>query len=196
MEWCACFVSRCAEECGYIEAGIIPKFSLCSDGVNWFKAQGQWQDRNYEPMAEISSFLIEAQMGLLTMWVLWNTAKMALSIPWKETPGTLADRRNIRWEAAISTDMGSRHIEKGERSQKALFTIHSVNQKIQVFLWRGSNLIDPVTIRFLLSMKPGDHKVCERILKFEKCYGRLLAQTNQGKRGAAWLLHTISYGKY
>lgn len=114
-------------------------------------------------------------MGLLTMWVLWNTAKMALSIPWKETPGTLADRRNIRWEAAISTDMGSRHIEKGERSQKALFTIHSVNQKIQVFLWRGSNLIDPVTIRFLLSMKPGDHKVCERILKFEKCYGRLLA---------------------
>lgn len=77
--------------------------------------------------------------------------------------------------AAISTDMGSRHIEKGERSQKALFTIHSVNQKIQVFLWRGSNLIDPVTIRFLLSMKPGDHKVCERILKFEKCYGRLLA---------------------
>ena len=38
VEWCACFVSRCAEECGYIEAGIISKFSLCSDGVNWFKA--------------------------------------------------------------------------------------------------------------------------------------------------------------
>ena len=51
VEWCACFVSWCAEECGYIEAGIIPKFSLCSDGVNWFKTQGQWQDRNYEPMA-------------------------------------------------------------------------------------------------------------------------------------------------
>lgn len=43
VEWCACFVSRCAEECGYIEAGIISKFSLCSDGVNWFKAQGQQQ---------------------------------------------------------------------------------------------------------------------------------------------------------
>jgi hypothetical protein len=51
VEWCACFVSWCAEECGYIEAGIIPKFALCSDGVNWFKAQGQWQDRHYEPMA-------------------------------------------------------------------------------------------------------------------------------------------------
>lgn len=51
VEWCACFVSWCANECGYIEAGIIPKFSLCSDGVNWFKTQGQWQERNYEPMA-------------------------------------------------------------------------------------------------------------------------------------------------
>jgi hypothetical protein len=51
VEWCACFVSWCANECGYIKAGIIPKFSLCSDGADWFKAQGQWQDRHYEPMA-------------------------------------------------------------------------------------------------------------------------------------------------
>lgn len=51
VEWCACFVSWCANECGYIEAGIIPKFSLCSDGVDWFKAQGQWQPGTYEPAA-------------------------------------------------------------------------------------------------------------------------------------------------
>lgn len=49
VEWCACFVSWCADQCGYLESGIIPKFSLCSDGVNWFKGKGQWQDRNYEP---------------------------------------------------------------------------------------------------------------------------------------------------
>lgn len=49
VEWCACFVSWCAEQGGYIEAGVIPKFSLCSDGVTWFKQHGQWQDRNYEP---------------------------------------------------------------------------------------------------------------------------------------------------
>ena len=24
VEWCACFVSWCANECGYIEAGVIP----------------------------------------------------------------------------------------------------------------------------------------------------------------------------
>ena len=51
VEWCACFVSWCADQCGYLESGIIPKFSLCSDGVNWFKSKGQWQDKNYEPTA-------------------------------------------------------------------------------------------------------------------------------------------------
>lgn len=51
VEWCACFTSWCADQCGYLENGIIPKFSLCSDGVNWFKGKGQWQDRNYEPQS-------------------------------------------------------------------------------------------------------------------------------------------------
>lgn len=48
-EWCACFVSWCADQCGYIEAGIIPKFAGCVDGVSWFQAQGLWQERDYEP---------------------------------------------------------------------------------------------------------------------------------------------------
>ena len=51
IAWCACYVSWCADQCGYIDAGIIPKFSLCSDGVTWFKKNGQWQDRNYLPQA-------------------------------------------------------------------------------------------------------------------------------------------------
>ena len=51
VEWCACFASWCADQCGYLESGIVPKFSLCSDGVNWFKGNGQWQDKNYEPQA-------------------------------------------------------------------------------------------------------------------------------------------------
>lgn len=49
VEWCACFVSWCANECGYIDAGVIPKFAGCSVGVQWFKDRGLWQDRNYEP---------------------------------------------------------------------------------------------------------------------------------------------------
>lgn len=51
VEWCACFVSWCAEQCGYIESGFIPKFAGCISGANWFKERNQWQDRNYEPTA-------------------------------------------------------------------------------------------------------------------------------------------------
>lgn len=50
MEWCACFVSWCANECGYIEAGVIPKFAACaSQGVPWFQERGLWQSGSYEP---------------------------------------------------------------------------------------------------------------------------------------------------
>ena len=49
VEWCACYVSWCADQCGYIESGIIPKFAGCVDGANWFKGNGQWKDRSYEP---------------------------------------------------------------------------------------------------------------------------------------------------
>ncbi len=49
VEWCACFVSWCANECGYIEAGVVPKFAACSAGVQWFKSAGLWRDRGYEP---------------------------------------------------------------------------------------------------------------------------------------------------
>lgn len=49
VEWCACFVSWCANECGYIEAGAVPKFAACSAGVQWFKSAGLWHDRGYEP---------------------------------------------------------------------------------------------------------------------------------------------------
>ena len=47
--WCACFVSWCADQCGYIDAGVIPKFSLCSAGVEWFQARGQFMDSSYTP---------------------------------------------------------------------------------------------------------------------------------------------------
>ena len=51
VEWCACFVSWCADQCGYIESGIIPKFAGCVLGSQWFKDRGQWQDGSFEPSA-------------------------------------------------------------------------------------------------------------------------------------------------
>lgn len=50
VEWCACFVSWCANECGYIETGIIPKYASCVNGVQWFKNRGQWLDGSAEPL--------------------------------------------------------------------------------------------------------------------------------------------------
>lgn len=49
VDWCGCFVSWCADQCGYIKEGIIPKFAYVPDAVNWFKSKGQWQNRNYLP---------------------------------------------------------------------------------------------------------------------------------------------------
>ena len=50
VEWCACFVSWCANECGYIEKGIIPKFSSCQqEGITWFKTCGLWKDNQFIP---------------------------------------------------------------------------------------------------------------------------------------------------
>ena len=51
VEWCACFVSWCANECGYIDAGVIPKFAGCVLGSQWFKDRGQWQDGSFTPEA-------------------------------------------------------------------------------------------------------------------------------------------------
>ncbi len=50
VDWCACFVSWCANECGYIENGIIPKFASCAIGVNWFQSRGQWVNGYAEPV--------------------------------------------------------------------------------------------------------------------------------------------------
>lgn len=43
VNWCACFVSWCADQCGYIEAGIIPKTAYCPAAVYFFQQRGQWQ---------------------------------------------------------------------------------------------------------------------------------------------------------
>jgi hypothetical protein len=48
-DWCAIYVSWCADQCGYIKSGTIPKFAYVQSGADWFKAKGQWQRRGYKP---------------------------------------------------------------------------------------------------------------------------------------------------
>ena len=49
QEWCACFVSWCADQAGLIQKEAVPKFSVCTDGVAWFKAKGKWQSGGSVP---------------------------------------------------------------------------------------------------------------------------------------------------
>lgn len=44
VEWCACFVSWCADQCGYLASGACPKFSGCVFGMQWFQQRGLWLD--------------------------------------------------------------------------------------------------------------------------------------------------------
>lgn len=49
VEWCACFVSWCADQCGYLDSGTYPKFSGCVFGMQWFQQRGLWLDGSAEP---------------------------------------------------------------------------------------------------------------------------------------------------
>ena len=49
VEWCACFVSWCFNECGYLDTGTAPKFAGCVGGVEWFRSREQWADYMVEP---------------------------------------------------------------------------------------------------------------------------------------------------
>ena len=45
VAWCACFVSWCANQCGLIENGQIPRYSVCDNGIAYLKEKNRWQDR-------------------------------------------------------------------------------------------------------------------------------------------------------
>jgi hypothetical protein len=49
VDWCAIFVSWCADQCGYLEMGVVPKFSVVGDGANWFKACHRWAGGGHKP---------------------------------------------------------------------------------------------------------------------------------------------------
>ena len=48
-EWCAMFVSWCADQAGLLDTGAIPKFENCVWGANWFKDNAGWADGSAGP---------------------------------------------------------------------------------------------------------------------------------------------------
>ena len=64
VEWCAIFVSWCADQCGFLDAGVLPRMEGVRPYVDWFQERGQWQARSYEPMAGDIIFLDWESDGL------------------------------------------------------------------------------------------------------------------------------------
>jgi len=65
VHWCACFVSWCGDQCGYIEDGIIPKFAVVGNGASWFKSRHRWSGRGYSPHPGDIIFFDYEQDGVL-----------------------------------------------------------------------------------------------------------------------------------
>ena len=65
MDWCAIFVSWCANQCGYLDAGIMPRFAVVGDGADWFKARRRWAGRGYVPKPGDIIFFDYEHDGLL-----------------------------------------------------------------------------------------------------------------------------------
>lgn len=49
VEWCAIFVSWCADQSNLIQEGLIPKFENCVVGSNWFKNNNRWLTEGSTP---------------------------------------------------------------------------------------------------------------------------------------------------
>lgn len=51
-DWCGMFVSYCANECGFISEGIIPKSASVSENMKWYQAREEFETKEsgYIPM--------------------------------------------------------------------------------------------------------------------------------------------------
>lgn len=63
VDWCAVFVSWCADQAGLLDDGSVPKFAVCDDGIRWFVEKGRWFNRNISPELGMNIFFDWDQDG-------------------------------------------------------------------------------------------------------------------------------------
>ena len=56
VDWCAIFVSWCADQAGMLETDSLPKYAVCDEGIRWFIKKGKWYSRRIEPKAGMIIF--------------------------------------------------------------------------------------------------------------------------------------------
>lgn len=49
VDWCACFISWCAEQSGSLQDETMPRFSSVSEVIPWFQSNSLWAGRSYTP---------------------------------------------------------------------------------------------------------------------------------------------------
>ena len=64
VDWCAVFVSWCADQAGLLDDGSMPKFAVCDDGIRWFVENGRWFNRNISPEPGMIIFFDWNQDGI------------------------------------------------------------------------------------------------------------------------------------
>ena len=64
VSWCACFTSWCADQCGLIDEGIIPRFTSVGYGYNWFIRNDLWISGNNTPEPGMIVFFDYTDMEL------------------------------------------------------------------------------------------------------------------------------------
>lgn len=115
VEWCACFVSWCANECGYIDAGVIPKFAACASRGLRSAGCGRITAMSRAPAtSSFSTGMMEARTVLPTMWGLW---RMAASTRWRATLATLCVRTATPWDTMRFTGMAHPPINSPKKEE-------------------------------------------------------------------------------
>lgn len=64
VEWCACFVTWCGEQCGYIDKGLLPMTSSPWVQTEFFKDRNQWSDGSITPVTGMVIFFDWSGNGL------------------------------------------------------------------------------------------------------------------------------------
>lgn len=91
-EWCAMFVSWCADQAGLIDAGAIPKFENCVWGANWFKDNAGWAGGSARAEPGDIIFSTGSRMGVRIMWASLKNAREVWYTPLRATLMTTAPR--------------------------------------------------------------------------------------------------------
>ena len=76
VNWCAIFVSWCANEVEYQMITQYPKFLYAQMEKNGIRKNNRWKDKSYVPMTGNIIFLIGNRMGIQIMQVLLKKLKM------------------------------------------------------------------------------------------------------------------------